>query len=290
MSDKDVDALSGVETTGHEWDGIKELNNPLPRWWLWTFYATIAWALGYVIFYPAWPLLSSATTGLLNYSSRAELDSALAGARLEQSARLQLLAEKPLGEIIGDEDLVRFARAGGEALFKVNCSQCHGTGAAGAPGYPNLNDDEWIWGGSVEQIYATIQHGSRWLSDANTHYNIMPSFGPDGLLSAAEIDTVGKYVAALSGIEGGEATQAGAQLFADNCASCHGDTGAGLVEMGGPSLTDAIWLYQDVGTLAGIRAQISRPRHGVMPAWGERLGDVAAKQLAVYVHGLGGGQ
>ena len=288
MSGKDIDKLSGIETTGHEWDGIKELNNPLPRWWLWTFYGCIVFALGYTVVFPAWPMLSSATTGLLGYSSRADLDADLAAAKAAQGDMLEAVTTTPVADILKDDGLARFARAGGQSLYKVYCSQCHGTGATGSAGYPNLNDDEWVWGGTIEQIYATITHGARSPTDADTHYNIMPNFGADGILGAEDVDRVAKQVASLSGIEGGEASPEGKQLFTDNCASCHGDDGAGLVDVGGPSLNDQIWLYG--GTLEAIRAQINQPRHGVMPAWGVRLGDTAVKQLAVYVHGLGGGQ
>ncbi|WP_055046681.1 cytochrome-c oxidase, cbb3-type subunit III [Devosia sp. A16] len=288
MSDKDIDKLSGVETTGHEWDGIKELNNPLPRWWLWTFYGTIVFALGYTIAFPAWPMISSATTGVLGYSSRAALDADLAAAKAAQGDMLQAVATTPVADLPRNEALARFARAGGKSFYKVYCSQCHGTGATGSAGYPNLNDDEWLWGGTIEQIYATISHGARSPTDPDTHYNVMPNFGVDGLLSAQDVDRVAKQVASFSGIEGGEASPAGQQLFADNCASCHGESGAGMPELGGPSLNDHVWLYG--GTLEAIRAQVNRPRHGVMPAWSARLGDTAVRQLAVYVHSLGGGQ
>jgi cytochrome c oxidase cbb3-type subunit 3 len=290
MSDthKEIDDVTGTATTGHEWDGIKELNTPLPRWWLWTFYACIVFAIGYCVVYPAWPLFNSATPGVIGYSSRAEFDKDVAAAAAAQGGRVAQIAATPVAEIVQNEDLNRFASAAGSSLFKVNCSQCHGTGATGAVGYPNLNDDEWIWGGTVDQIYATITHGARSDLDTDTHYNIMPNFGTDGILSTEQIDAVSKQVGSLSSIEGGAATPEGAQLFADNCAACHGENGVGLPENGGPSLVDQIWLYQ--GTLAAIKAQVEQPRHGVMPAWGARLGDTAVKELAVYVHGLGGGQ
>ncbi len=288
MSEKHIDEVSGVETTGHEWDGIKELNNPLPRWWLWTFYGCIAFAIGYTIAYPAWPLISSATGGVLGYSSRADLNETLATAKAAQGDLLAQVEARPLGEILADDNLARFARAGGRSTFKVYCSQCHGSGAEGAVGYPNLNDDEWIWGGSIEQIHATITHGARASADPDTHYNIMPNFGADGLLTSEQIGVVAKQVASLSGMEGGEATAEGAQLFTDNCAACHGDAGVGNVELGGPSLADPIWLYGN--TLEAITAQVQKPRQGVMPAWSAKLGDTTIKQLAVYVHGLGGGQ
>ena len=288
MSNKEIDDLSGTETTGHEWDGIKELNTPLPRWWLWTFYGTVVFALGYTIAYPAWPLISSATPGVLGFSSRANLDADLAAAKAAQGGVIEKIAATPVAEIVKDDELNRFATAGGKSLFKVYCTQCHGTGAMGGVGYPNLNDDDWLWGGSIDQIYTTLTHGVRHEADADTRFNIMPNFGADGILTTEQIDQVAKQVASLSGVEGGAASPEGQQLFLDNCAACHGDAGKGNPDLGGPALSDRVWLY--TGTLEGIKAQLVKPTHGVMPAWGVRLGDVAVKELAVYVHGLGGGQ
>ncbi len=286
--DKDIDAFSGVETTGHEWDGIKELNNPLPRWWLWTFYGCIVWAVGYTVLFPAWPLVSSATSGMLGYSSRADLQQALADASAARQGVVDQIAGGTLEEIMANPELVRFATAAGSSAYKVNCSQCHGTGATGAAGYPNLNDDSWIWGGTVNDIYQTIAHGVRSPTDADTRYAFMPNFGTDGMLDKAAIKSVAAYVADLSGLEGGAATPEGGQIYADNCAGCHGDEGLGMAELGAPDLTDAIWLYE--GSLASIEAQIHQPRHGMMQAWSEKLDEVTLKQLAIYVHGLGGGQ
>ncbi len=286
MTNKDIDTISGVETTGHEWDGIKELNNPLPRWWLWTFYGTIVFAIGYTIAFPAWPMISSATSGVLGYSSRAQLAQQMDQVAQSKAAFVDQIKTASLDQIVADPELARFAQAGGRSAFKVYCTQCHGAGAEGARGYPNLNDDEWIWGGSIDQIYTTITHGVRSETDPDTHYNIMPTFS-DGILSRDQIVTVSKYVASLSGIKGGEATDEGHQLFLDNCAACHGDQGQGMPELGAPSLNDAVWLYG--GTLDDIEAQVTKPHHGVMPAWGSKLGDTTVKQLAVYVHSLGGG-
>jgi cytochrome c oxidase cbb3-type subunit 3 len=225
---------------------------------------------------------------VLGYSSRADHAAEVAAAKVAQGEILAQIASRPVEEIVADESLSRFAASGGKSLFKVYCTQCHGTGATGGVGYPNLNDDEWIWGGSIREIYATIAHGARSPSDPDTHYNLMPNFVADGVLEPAQAAIVAKQVASLSGIEGGENTPEGQQLFADNCASCHGDRGQGVTELGGPSLNDSIWLYD--GSLEAIEAQVKRPRHGMMPAWFPRLGDEAVKQLAVYVHGLGGGQ
>ncbi len=286
--DKEIDSLTGTSTTGHEWDGIKELDTPMPRWWQYTFYGTIVFAIGYMIAYPAWPLISSATTGVLGYSSRAELHRSVATAAEANREILARIAEAPLEDILADSEMARFASAGGDSAFKVNCSQCHGTGASGAPGYPNLNDDSWIWGGTIDDIYHTIAHGVRSPTDADTRFGDMPNFGTDGLLDRASIREVSAYVASLSGLEGGVETEEGAQIFMDNCSGCHGEDARGMVELGAPDLTDALWLYE--GSLASIEAQVTHARHGVMPAWSEKLDDVTIKQLAVYVHGLGGGQ
>ncbi len=286
MTEKERDEISGTETTGHEWDGIKELNTPLPRWWLWTFYGTIVWALGYVIVYPAIPLINSATPGVLGYSSRAELDQQVAMAAEAQADTVARIEELDVASIIGDEELARFARAGGRSLFKNYCSQCHGSGATGAPGYPNLNDDEWIWGGTPEAIYATIAHGVRYEDDPETRFNLMPAVSE--YLSPEEVREVSHYAASLSGMAEGEATAAGQQLFAENCAACHGEMGEGIAEMGAPALNNAIGLYAE--DYEGILAQVQAPRHGVMPAWLGRMSEASVKQLAVYVHSLGGGQ
>ncbi len=288
MTSKQVDEITGTETTGHEWDGIKELNTPLPRWWLWTFYATIVFAIVYTVLYPAWPLIGSATKGVLGFSTRANLQADVATAKQAQAAFADKIAATPVNEILKDPDLTRFARAAGKSQFKVNCAPCHGAGAAGGHGYPNLNDDDWLWGGSIEQIYATITHGARFAGDADTHATVMPAFGASGLLTAPDIATVAREVASFTGIEGGKDTPEGQKLFADNCAACHGDHGQGNTDVGAPALNDKIWLYD--GTLAGIIAQVSNPRMGTMPAWGARLGDTAVKELAVYVHDQGGGQ
>lgn len=284
MSERQIDEITGVETTGHEWDGIRELNNPLPRWWLWTFYATIAWALAYTIAYPAWPLVNSATQGVLGWSSRGDVRSELAGAEAAKGDYVARIAELPVEEILADGTLRQFATAAGSAAFKVNCVQCHGSGAAGSPGYPNLNDDDWLWGGAAEDIRYTIAHGVRFDGDDDTRYSEMPAYAD--IFGRDEVSAVAAHVVALA--TGGDLAGPGAELFADNCAACHGETGRGDREFGAPDLTDAIWLYGS--SEEEIAAQIRAPRHGVMPAWAGRLSDVTVKELTVYVHSLGGGQ
>ncbi|SEB82663.1 cytochrome c oxidase cbb3-type subunit 3 [Nitratireductor aquibiodomus] len=284
---KHIDEVSGVSTTGHEWDGIRELDNPMPRWWVWTFYATIVWSIGYTIAYPAWPLISDATKGVLGYSSRQELTTTMDAVSAEQADLRAAIAKKPLDEILADETLRRFATAAGDAAFKVNCSQCHGSGAQGSAGYPNLNDDDWLWGGDIEAIHQTIAHGVRFDGDDDTRFGEMPAFGD--ILSRDEIRQVAAHVVSFTATPSDPAlAEAGAQVYADNCASCHGDAGEGDVTFGAPNLADAIWLYGS--SEAQIAAQVRQPKHGVMPAWQERLGDPTVKQLSVYVHSLGGGE
>lgn len=289
MSQKDIDPVSNVETTGHEWDGIKELNNPLPRWWVNVFYACILFAIGYSIYYPAIPLIEGGSKGVAGYSSRTELHDAMAAVQAARTGQVAEIESTDVGAIGQNPELLRFAVAGGASTFKVYCSQCHGSGAQGAAGYPNLNDDDWLWGGSVEQIAATIRHGVRYAADPDTRYSEMPAFGRDGLLPRDEIAATAHFVRSLSGLDhDAEAAATGAPIYADNCAACHGDTGLGNKELGAPNLADALWLYGN--SQEEIVAQIQNPKQGVMPAWGERLGDATVKQLALYVHSLGGGE
>lgn len=286
---KHVDEVSGVETTGHVWDGIRELNNPLPRWWLWTFYATIVFAIVYTILYPAWPLVSGATPGLLGWHSRATFDDTMKTAEAAQAVYLKQIAATPVEDIARNPDLEKFATAAGAASFKVNCSPCHGSGATGGVGYPNLNDDDWLWGGKITDIYTTILHGIRYDADPDTRMSQMPAFGHDGILTPAQVSDVAWYVVTLSG---GQADQTaagrGKEVYAANCAACHGDQGQGGQDFGAPRLSDPIWLYKP--GYDAIVAQVTNPQHGVMPAWSARLGDTTVKELAVFVHSLGGGK
>lgn len=287
MTDKQIDEVSGVSTTGHEWDGIKELDNPMPRWWLWTFYATIFWAIAYVIAYPAWPLISGSTAGLTGWSSRGQFWQENAKIAASRQGIIDQIKAKDVHEILADEELRQYAIAGGAAAFRVNCVQCHGSGAQGAPGYPNLNDDDWLWGGSIDDIVTTIRHGVRSPDDPETRLSEMTAFAD--VLEPQQIRDVAAYVVSLSGTSHDPSmVPEGQKVFAENCAVCHGADAKGLREFGAPNLTDAIWLYGS-GEDAIIR-QVSHPKHGVMPAWEARLGDATVKQLAIFVHSLGGGE
>lgn len=288
--EREVDEATQTATTGHEWDGIKELDTPMPRWWLWTFYATIVWGLAYVILYPAWPLVHGATPGILGYSSRATVANEVAAARAAHADLDAALLATPIDQIAADPELERFAIAGGGAVFRNNCMQCHGAGGQGAiGGFPALVDDDWLWGGTLAEIQQTIAHGIRYEPDADTRYSQMPAFGE--LLEPAQIDDLVQYVLSVSGQENDAAMAgSGQQLFLENCASCHGEDGKGLQEFGAPNLTDAIWLYG--GDRDTLRQTIAYARFGIMPSFSldGRLRQEDIAKVAVYVHSLGGGQ
>lgn len=286
---KEKDPISNVETTGHEWDGIKELNNPLPRWWLWVFIVTIIWSIGYWVVYPAWPTLSGegergGTPGTLGWTQYEKLEQELVEAEGNQREYLDLFSDATYDEILNDPELYAFAMAGGKAAFKDNCATCHGTGGAGYPGYPNLNDDDWIWAGDLDGIYTTIKYGVRMHPDARD--SLMPAYGD--ILSNEDVTHVATYVHNLA--QGNTSNSQGAQIYQDNCAACHGDNGQGDRSIGAPNLADAIWLKSEDGSVASISAQIKNPKHGMMPAWVDRLSDETIRQLTIYVHELGGGE
>jgi len=279
-----IDQPTGTQTVGHEWDGIEELDTPMPRWWLWTFYLTIVFSIGYVVAYPAWPLLDKGTEGVLGWTSRGQLAAEMEREGTRKAPMLAALADVPIERLPENSERMRMAVAGGRAAFKVNCVQCHGAGAAGGAGYPNLNDDDWLWGGDLQSIQYTLTHGTRQPGDEQTRSSQMPAFA--GILTSPQIGQVADHVLSLSGKARG--TAMGAKLFTDNCAACHGPGGGGNRAFGAPDLADAIWLYG--GTHEQVASQIAAPRHGVMPAWQDRLDPVTIKMLAAYVHSLGGGE
>lgn len=287
-SKREKDDHSGVETTGHEWDGIRELDNPLPRWWLYIFYACCLWAVGYWILMPAWPLVSDYTRGVLGHSQRLEVKADLAALQASRADLGAKLASLTPQQIEADPQLQEAALAWGKSAFGDNCATCHGAGAAGNVGYPNLNDDIWIWGGTLDDIRHTLTVGIRG-THPDTRQSAMPAFGRDGLLEAVQIRDLSEYVLNFSGRSSDpDAVQRATPLFADNCAVCHGAEGKGNQELGAPNLTDADWLYG--GDKATIVTTITNARAGVMPTWGGRLDTPTINALAVYVHSLGGGQ
>ncbi len=278
---------AAVGKTGHEWDGIEELNTPLPRWWLWLFYATIVWAIGYWVVYPAWPLVATYTHGVFNWHARSAVETALASLRTKRRPMMRRLGAASLQEIASTPELLDFARALGGRAFADNCAPCHGAGGGGARDYPNLTDDDWLWGGKLAQIQQTITHGVR-SDDPKGHQGDMPAWG--STLKPVQISTVADYVRSLSGlsVEPGADLAAGKKIFAANCSPCHGPEGKGNQQIGSKNLTDDIWLYgSDKQTLVQT---ITNGSDDVMPAWGQKLDPVTIKALAVYVWSLGGGE
>lgn len=282
-------AMNEVPSTGHSWDGITEYDNPMPRWWLWTFYATIVWAVGYMIAYPAIPLFTGSTQGLLGTNTRKEVAAEIERFDRANSEIQTRLASVDLTEIASDPELVNYASNAGGAVFRTWCAQCHGSGAGGARGYPNLLDNDWLWGGTLEDIHLTIRHGIRDPLDEDTRYSEMPRFGRDGLLDRRQIDQVVNYVLSMSDLPHVSAAAAGGgEIYADNCSSCHAEDGTGDRSQGAPNLVDAVWLYgREPEAITRI---VSEGPYGVMPAWASRLSEADIRAVSAYVHGLGGGE
>lgn len=285
----------GHGTTGHNWDGIEEWNNPMPRWWVWCFYLTIIWGVLYTIAYPAWPLINGATAGILGHSTRADVAADIAAVDAANASNMEALANVELAALSSNAELQDFAVNAGAAIFRANCSQCHGTGAAGvqASGYPNLLDDAWLWGGTIDEIAFTVTHGIRNEQSSETRWSEMPKFGE--ILSEEEIAQAVAYVRQISNQEHDSALAGpGETVYLDNCASCHGDDGTGMRDLGAPNLTDAIWLYG--GSEERLTDTVTNSRYGVMPAWGEEhrvgsgLNAAEVNAVSAYVHQLGGGE
>jgi cytochrome c oxidase cbb3-type subunit 3 len=281
------DEISGRETTGHDWDGVKELDTPLPKWWLYVFYASILFAAVYTVLFPAWPGLSSYTKGLLGFSQRQETDRDVAGLVAVRAPMMSRIKAASLKEIQSTPELLNFALNGGRTVFADNCATCHGAGGAGNPGFPTLADDDWIWGGKLEQIWQTIAYGVR-NANEKSRQSAMPRFGADEILKRPQIDDAAEYVLSLTGRSTNPtAVSRGKQVFAENCVSCHQEGGTGNQELGAPRLSDRIWLYG--GDKDSILKTIWFSHNGSMPAWSERFDEATIKMLAVYVHALGGG-
>ena len=288
---KEIDAVTGAETTGHVWDGdLKELNKPLPRWWLYVLYASIVWSIGYWVLYPTWPLVSTYTHGMLGYSQRIEVARDIAAGKESQAKFVAAIAAKPIADIEKDPDLMEFVLRGGAAQFSNNCAPCHGRGAQGFKGYPNLNDDDWLWGGTVETIERTLRYGVR-SGHPDTHDSAMPRFGVDQVLTSTQISDAADFVRSLSGAKADPAAiERGKGIFAEQCAACHGVDAKGNQEMGAPNLADAIWLYGGEKSDVVETIRTGRAGIGVMPAWEGKLDPVTIKMLTIYVHSLGGGK
>jgi cytochrome c oxidase cbb3-type subunit 3 len=282
------DSVTGHTTTGHEWDGLKELNRPLPKWWLYVMYATIVWAVIWMVLYPSWPGIHGYFHGVLGYSQRDKVEADVAAVASQRAGAMDRIKVLSFDEIRKDPQLLAVAQTAGRITFANNCQPCHGAGGGGNPGYPALAAGNWLWGGTLADIQQTVTHGIR-SADPDARASQMPRFGADGILKPAEIGQVADYVATLYGV-GAPAKDAatGQKLFAENCAVCHGDKGQGSRELGAPRLASRAHLYGD--SLEAIVAQVTAPKMGVMPNWNGRLDEATIKSVALYVHALGGGE
>lgn len=288
MSNREQDDVTGVETTGHEWDGIKELDNPLPRWWLWVWYGTIAISVVMWILLPAWPGLKGYTQGVLGQSDRADVAQQLEALKVQRGVQGAKLQHATLQQIEADPALQAYALAVGQSVFGDNCATCHGTGGTGSKGYANLRDDVWLWGGSLDEIHGTIRTGVRSGQEGAPEL-MMPAFGRDQMLTPQQVDDVTEFVMAISRRKADRAAvMRGGEIYQAQCAACHGPTGKGDGQKGAPDLTDGEWLYG--GRREEIHAQIWDGKNGVMPAWKDRFDPETVKALAVYIHANAGGQ
>ncbi len=285
MANVEKDPVSGTNTTGHEWDGIRELDTPLPKWWVLVFYACIIFAVVYWVVYPSWPTLNDYAKGVVGTTNRIQHAKEMAAVAEQRAVWTSKFEGKEISEVAGDPELLNYAMAGGRVIFADNCQPCHGASGQGGKKFPVLADDDWLWGGTLDDLQQTITYGIRSGHD-EARLSEMPNFVGDETLNAEQVSQVADFVMSLSGQ--GTATEEGKTLFADNCASCHGEEGNGMQEVGAPRLNDGIWLYEP--GKAGVVAQVSGPQHGVMPAWVGRLSETEIKQVAIYVHSLGGGQ
>jgi len=282
MALKERDEFSGQMTTGHEWNGIKELNTPVPRL-LWAFLITMtAFAVLWTVLMPSWPGINSYFRGVLGVDQHQAVRQSLAEAEAERAAWTTRLAEEDFQTLAADESIMQVVRQSGPMLFGDNCAGCHGVQALGNKGYPNLAQAPMMWGSDIETVAETIRVGINATHD-ETRFAQMLAFGRDGMLDGADIRLLAEYVEGLNGNQtlAGEDLDNAVTLFAENCASCHGEDARGMVETGAPDLTDAFWIYG--GDRASIRQSIYNGRQGTMPAWEGRLTPAQIRLLALYV-------
>jgi cytochrome c oxidase cbb3-type subunit 3 len=272
-----------IKTTGHEWDGIKEYDRPDPFWLRLFFYGALFFGMGYWLLYPSWPVPHE--KGILDWSSSKEVTEDLQKMEKQRSVYQDELEKTDFKDVLQNKKLLKFVMAGGKSAFQNNCAVCHGAGGGGNIGYPNLTTGAWIWGGTMDEIYTTIKFGIRSGHEENRESQ-MAAFGKDKILTPSEIDQLTKYVMNMNNNEYSDIKAV--NLFKEHCSSCHGDSGRGLREFGAPNLRDAVWIYG--GDYNSIYDVIYNGRMGVMPYWQGKLSDPVIKQLAIYVHQLGGGE
>jgi cytochrome c oxidase cbb3-type subunit III len=284
MALEDRDAHTGYLTTGHEWNGITELNTPVPRVVYFFLILTALFAVVYWILMPAWPLGSTYTKGLLGIDQRTSVAAALKQAALDRAAWMTRIEKADFAEIQGDPHLMAIVRQTGRTLFGDKCAVCHGREAKGGKGFPNLTTSSWLWGGAPEVIAETIRVGIN-SAHPDSRGSQMPAFGRDGVLPRSDIENVVAYVRSLSDSGAGDAPadkiEAGKKVFADNCVACHGEAGKGNTDLGAPNLTDPFWIYG--GDLDSVFTTVWGGRQGHMPTWESRLSTVDRKILALYL-------
>jgi cytochrome c oxidase cbb3-type subunit III len=288
MTAEERDPVSGHGTTGHEWNGIKELDTPIPRGILMFLIATHIAAVLWWILMPAWPLGSTYTKGLLGADQRKTVEENMRNAAAQRAEWIGQIESLSFADIQANEDLMAVVRESGRQLFGDNCAACHGTDGKGQAGYPNLTDEDWLWGGDPEAIAETMRVGINSMHDEARSAQ-MPAFGRDQMLDQSEVRNVAAYVYSLSNpgfstAENIDRIEAGREVFATTCAACHGDDARGLREVGAPNLADDRWIYG--GDLEIIVSSIHGGRQGHMPTWDERLSKAEIKTLALYVHSL----
>jgi len=283
MGEKFVrDPHTGHLTTGHEWNGIIELNTPVPRVIYFFLIVTALFSVVYWVLMPAWPLGTTYTKGLLGIDQRNTVNEALKQAVADRATWSARIESESFEQVRKDPTLMRVVRDTGRALFGDNCAACHGRNATGGKGYPNLTANSWLWGGAPETIAETIRVGIN-SAHPETRTSQMMAFGRDGVLQRDEIENVVAFVRSLSNPAAAPADKAaaGKEVFAANCASCHGENGKGNVDLGAPDLTDALWIYG--GDPETLYTTVWGGRQGHMPTWEARLSALDRKILALYL-------
>lgn len=289
MAEVERDSATGRETTGHEWNGITELDTPVPRGVLMFLIVTHIWAIAWWFFVPAWPLGTTYTKGLLGIDQRTTVEARVVEGQRERASWTARLEAEPYDVIMADEALMQTVRHTGRQLFGDNCAACHGRDGKGGTNYPDLTDDDWLWGGGPELIEQTMRVG---INTAHPDSRIaqMPAFGRDEMLDREQVRNVAAYVYSLTNPDYStpqnlERINAGKEVFLTTCAGCHGENAQGNREVGAPNLTDAHWIYG--GSMDRIIASVHGGRQGHMPTWDERLTTGEIRMLSLYVHDLG---
>jgi cytochrome c oxidase cbb3-type subunit 3 len=288
MAVEELDPVSGHKTTGHEWNGIKELDTPVPRGILMFIIVTHLWALIWWVLMPTWPLVTTYTRGLLNTDQHKMVELDLVAAQAQRASWMKAIETESFPEIQANEDLMRIVRQTGHQLFGDNCAACHGADGRGRANFPDLTDKDWLWGGGPEKIAETLRVGVN-SAHQETRVGQMPAFGRDAILERAQVENVANYVYSLSHPEAStpqniQQIQAGREVFLSTCAACHGEDATGNRDVGAPNLTDQYWLYG--GDLTTIITTIHGGRQGHMSTWDERLTPAEIKILALYVDSL----